>query len=173
MTPKAAVVPRYTPAVYRRRLHQLIIALYVASLVGMLGMIVGAFLNDRSIESNPGRALATVTDVGITRTSVDFQDNKGIYHSPQSGLLYPTGLGEGQQVWVLYSRANPDLVKVEGREWTLSLIPALSSMFVASLIAAGAWWTVGVSTRAAERRMQINENVNQDFPQASPESTVE
>lgn len=104
MTPKAAVVPRYTPAVYRRRLHQLIIALYVASLVGMLGMIVGAFLNDRSIESNPGRALATVTDVGITRTSVDFQDNKGIYHSPQSGLLYPTGLGEGQQVGAVLPR---------------------------------------------------------------------
>lgn len=168
--PKTAVAPRYTPVVYRRRLHQLIIALYAASIVAILGMMVGAFLNDRSIESNPGRALATVTDVGITRTYVDFQDSEGIYQSPQSGLLYPTGLGEGQQVWVLYSQSDPDLVKVEGREWTLSILPALSSMVVASLIAAAAWWMVGLSTRAAERRRQANESVNQNFPQASPES---
>ena len=29
--PHAAVVPRYTPAVYRRRLHQLTLALYLAA----------------------------------------------------------------------------------------------------------------------------------------------
>ena len=156
--PKAAVAPRYTPVVYRRRLHQLIIALYAASIVAMLGMMVGAFLNDRSIESNPGRALATVTDVGITRTYVDFQDSEGIYQSPQSGLLYPTGLGEGQQVWVLYAKNNPDLVKVEGREWTLSIIPALSSAAVATLIAGALWWASG----------KINRNLARALPAEHP-----
>ncbi|MDO5032386.1 MAG: DUF3592 domain-containing protein [Corynebacterium sp.] len=127
---------------FRRRLHQLILVLYAAALVGMVGMVIGAYLNDREINSNPGRALATVSSVDWMRTSVDYQDSEGIYHSPPTGLLYPTGLGEGQQVWVAYSRSNPDLVKVEGREWTLSLIPALSSVAVATAVAGALWWLV-------------------------------
>ena len=58
------------------------------------------------------------------------------------GLLYPTGLGEGQQVWVTYAKDNPQLVKVEGRDWRLALLPAGSVAVVASLIAAGAWLVV-------------------------------
>ena len=97
--PHAAVVPRYTPAVYRRRLHQLTLALYLAALVGVVAMIIGPALNDHTIATHPARALATVKDVGMLRTTVDFQDSEGIYHTPQHGLLYPSGLGEGQQVW--------------------------------------------------------------------------
>lgn len=74
----------------RRRVRQLILVLYAAALVGMAGMVIGPFLNDRTIGANPGRALATVTDVGTLRTFVDFQDSKGIYHTPPTGLLYPT-----------------------------------------------------------------------------------
>ena len=43
--PHAAVVPRYTAAVYRRRLHQLTLALYLAALVGVVGMVIGPALN--------------------------------------------------------------------------------------------------------------------------------
>ncbi|WP_331253339.1 DUF3592 domain-containing protein [Corynebacterium minutissimum] len=131
----------------RRRVRQIILVLYAAALVGMAGMVIGPFLNDRAINANPGRALATVTDVGRLRTFVDFQDGEGIYHSPPTGLLYPTGLGEGQQVWVLYAKNNPDLVKVEGREWTISIIPGLSSALVATLIAAALWWGSGKINR--------------------------
>lgn len=122
-------------------------ALWIASLLGAIAMMLGPWLNDRAIESDPGRGLATVTDAGWMRTTVDFQDEEGIYHSPPTGLIYPTGLAAGQQVWVTYKKSDPDLVKVEGREWTLSVIPALSTAVVSSAIAAGLWWLTSRWTR--------------------------
>lgn len=127
----------------RRRARQLVIALYVAGILGCVAMVIGPYLNDRTIEADPGRALAQVTNVGSYRTTVDFQDEKGIFHSPATGLLYPTGLGEGQRVWVNYAKSDPDLVKVEGREWTLSVIPALSVGSVVTVIAGLLWFAVG------------------------------
>ncbi|BAU94870.1 hypothetical protein N24_0608 [Corynebacterium suranareeae] len=134
----------------RRRLQQLLIVLYVASMLGACSMVIGPFLNDRTIESNSGRALAQVTNVGSFRTTVDFQDENGIYHSPATGLLYPTGLGQGQRVWVNYAKSDPDLVKVEGREWTLSIIPALSVGAVATGVWAVLWLGVGRIGRRSE-----------------------
>lgn len=117
-------------------------------------MVIGPFLNDRTIEGNSGRALAQVTDVGSYRTTVDFQDENGIYHSPATGLLYPTGLGEGQRVWVNYAKSDPDLVKVEGRKWTLSIIPALSVAAVATAIWSVLWLGMG---RIGRRSDDANE----------------
>lgn len=134
---------------WRRRLRQLVMMFYVATIFGCLAMIGGAVLNDRDIGDDPGRALATVRDTGLLRTTVEFRDEQGIYHSPPDGLLYPTGLGEQQRVWVNYDTANPDLVKVEGREWTLSIIPALSLALVGTLIAGLLWVTVSFFTRQA------------------------
>lgn len=136
----------------RRRLRQLILALYVAATIGALGMVVGPLLNDSTIHSDPGRGMATVTGTSLFRTTVDYQDEAGRYHSPQQGLLYPSGLGEGQQVWVTYAKSNPDLVKVEGRKWTLSIIPALSVWVVATLLAGLSWWAVGASQRNKDKR---------------------
>ena len=45
---------------------------------------------------------------------------------------------------------NPDLVKVEGREWTLAVIPALSVAIVSTLAAVGLWRLITVTTRRAE-----------------------
>ncbi len=149
---RSGVVPNYTPAVMRRRLHQLIMALFAVTFIGALAMVGGPFLNDREIDKNPGRALATVTDVGLMRTTIDYQDEENLYHSPQTGLLYPTGLGDGQQVWVTYSKDNPDLVKVEGRTWTLAILPALSVLFVAAILAIALWWLVDKGADQAERR---------------------
>lgn len=123
-----------------RRLRQLILLLYAAAIVGSAGMVIGPAMNDATIASDPGRGMATVTGVSPTRTAVDYQDEEGRYHSPPQGLLYPTGLGEGQRVWVTYAKSNPELVKVEGRGWTLAVIPALSVAGVATLLAAAAWW---------------------------------
>ena len=111
---------------WRRRLHQLVAALCIAGLLGSVAMIGGAAANDHRIESDPGRALATVTGTSLLRTTVEFRDDEGLYRAPSTGVLYPTGLAEGQQVWVQYSRADPDLVKVAGRGWTLAIIPGLS-----------------------------------------------
>lgn len=121
-----------------RRLHQLVLLLWIACLLGSVSMVAGAWLNDRTIAADPGRALARVTAVG-TPTTVDYQDEEGIFHSPQAGLLYPTGLGVGQRVWVTYAKSNPDLVKVEHRTWHLAVVPALSIAAVGSFIAIVLW----------------------------------
>jgi len=130
-----------------RRGRQLVLLLWAAVMLGAVALVAGPFLNDRAIDEDPGRALATVTGVSRVRTTVDFRDEQGIYHAPSTGLLYPTGLGEGQRVWVTYAKGDPDLVKVEGREWTLSIIPALSVALVATVVAAVLWWAIGRVTR--------------------------
>ncbi|SDS53316.1 DUF3592 domain-containing protein [Corynebacterium timonense] len=131
----------------RRRLLQLVLALYACALLGSVAMVIGPAINDVLIARDPGRGLATVTGVNWLRTSAEYQDEEGRYHSPRYGLLYPTGLGEGQRVWVTYSTSRPDLVKVEGRAWTLSIVPALSVAAVSTLIAGAAWWAVGARRR--------------------------
>lgn len=130
---------------FHRRLTQLVLALYVCLVVGCAAMIVGPVLNDREIADNRGRALARVTSVSAFRTTIDYQDEAGLYHAPRSGVLYPGGLGEGQRVWVEYSQQNPELVRVEGRTWKLALIPAASVFFVSSavfalLLVLLGWW---------------------------------
>lgn len=129
--------------VLKRRSYQVVLVLYVVALVGAVGMVVGPFLNDRAIDAEPARAMATVRGESWMHTYVGFQDGSGIYHSPPTGLLYPTGLGVGQKVWVEYRASDPDLVRVEGRRWTLSIVPALSVVVVATVVAALLWWLVG------------------------------
>ena len=46
---------------------------------------------------------------------------------------------------------DPDLVKVEGRKWTLAIIPAASVGVVATLIAAALWKLISFFTRRAEK----------------------
>nr|WP_164546403.1 DUF3592 domain-containing protein [Corynebacterium hylobatis] len=138
-----------------RRGRQLVLMLYAVAMLGSAAMVIGPFMNDTAINSDPGRALATVTGADWLRTAVEYRDEAGIYHSPPTGLLYPTGLGEGQRVWVTYAKADPDLVKVEGREWTLSVIPALSVALLSTVTAALLWWTVGKITGRSGRSPRI------------------
>ena len=128
---------------WRRRAHQAVLALYAFATLGSVAMVAGPALNDARIQANPGRGTAIVTEAGRMRTFVEYQTEDGQLVSPPRGLLYPTGLGEGQQVWVTYDKTDPDLVKVEGRGWALALTPALSPWAVATLVAAGAWFAVG------------------------------
>lgn len=137
---------------WRRRVLQLILALYACAMLGTVAMVAGPALNDARIMSAPGRGMATVTQVEPLRTSVEYQDEQGRYHSPRYGLLYPSGLGEGQRVWVTYSTADPELVKVEGRRWTLAILPALSVAVVATLVAAGLYVGVDAWFRRREAR---------------------
>lgn len=124
----------------RRRIQQLLLLVFVSLQLGCVGMVVGPWLDDLEIDRHPGRALATVTAVSDTRTTVEYQDETGALHSPEGGLLYPSGLGAGQRVWVSYSTNNPDLVKVEGRRWTLAIIPALSTSLVVGVGFGVLWW---------------------------------
>lgn len=131
----------------RRRLHQVVLVVYGCLLLAALSMVAGPAYNDYQIAQHPARALARVTAVGAKRTTVEFQDPDGRFHSPEAGVFYPTGLGEGQSVWVTYSTQDPDLVKVENRSWTLAIIPALSVAGVSTVVVIVLWWLVSVSTR--------------------------
>ena len=50
-------------------------------------------------------------------------------------------------MWVTYAKSDPDLVAVEGRRWTLSIIPALSIAAAATAVAAVAALVAGRLTR--------------------------
>lgn len=143
----APVDPQRYRRQWRRRLHQLVAALCTAGLLGSFAMIGGTAANDHRIESDPGRALATVTGTSLLRTTVEFRDDAGLYQAPSTGVLYPTGLAEGQQVWVQYSRENPDIVKVAGRGWTLSIIPALSIAVLVVVVTLVLWRLISFATR--------------------------
>lgn len=137
------------------RTRQGVIGAYVLALLGCAAMLLGPWINDRAIEQDPGRALATVTGVTAWRTTVEYQDEQGMYHLPATGLLYPSGLGEGQNVWVTYARTDPDLVKVEGRGWSLAVIPAASVGIAATAVAALLWWVAGVALRSPKVRDSV------------------
>ena len=144
-----------------RRLRQLILFLLICLFVVAGGLVYGSWADDRAIESDTGRAVAAVRHVGVLRTAVDFIDETGEFRSPPTGLLYPVGLEEGQRVRVEYDRAEPERVRVEGRRWTLSIIPALSIFVVGLLIAAPLWW---LSIRATRRSLEDPATVTRSTP---------
>ncbi|WP_053411424.1 DUF3592 domain-containing protein [Corynebacterium lactis] len=153
---------RMSLAGWPRRLRQLILFLLICLMVSCAGMIVGSFLNDRAINANMGEAIANVRSVELLRTTVDFVDDNGDFQSPPTGLLYPVGLEEGQRVRVEYDRLDPNVVRVAGRAWTLSIIPAGSIAVVGLLVAAPLWW---LSVRATLRSRRTSEKVNGGSPE--------
>ena len=144
-----------------RRLRQLILFLLICLFVVAGGLVYGSWADDRAIEADTGRAVAAVRHVGALRTAVDFIDETGEFRSPPTGLLFPVGLEEGQRVRVEYDRAEPERVRVEGRRWTLSVVPALSIIVVGLIIAAPLWW---LSIRATRRSLDDPATVTPSTP---------
>lgn len=140
-----------------RLLRQVLLFVIICLLLSCLAMVVGCFINDRNIESNMGQSVANVRSVELLRTTVDFVDENGDFQSPPTGLLYPIGLEEGQRVRVEYDRTDPNVVRVAGRTWTLSLLPATSIAVVAFLVVAPLWWS---SLRATRRLQRDPQKVN-------------
>ena len=139
-----------------RRLRQLILFLMICLAVACAGMVTGSWANDRAIDADTGRAVAAVRHVDTLRVAVDFIDETGEYRNPPAGLLYPVGLEEGERVRVEYDRADPERVRVEGRRWTLSIIPATSVFAVGLLIAVPLWWfSVRVTRRSPDASGRI------------------
>ena len=89
-------------------------------------ILLACFVNDQRIDQDMGSATATVTEVTDRRAAVEFDAGGGRHVRPVTGVFYPTGLIEGQRVQVEFRRANPDLVRVSGRSWTVAIVPALS-----------------------------------------------
>ncbi|MDN6242110.1 DUF3592 domain-containing protein [Corynebacterium variabile] len=137
-------LPRPPRATVRRRLVQVLLAVYLLACVVCGSLVVTAAISDWRISHDRGSATAEVLSTG-SKTLVRFPDDQGRYHSPGTGLKYPGGLEVGDRVKVEYQRDDPDNVKVAGRAWTLAFLPAISSWAVCSVIAAllaGAvrWW---------------------------------
>ncbi len=94
-------------------------------------ILVACLVDDLRIDADMGSATATVTEVTDRRAAVEFDAGRGLPVRPKTGVFYPVGLVEGQRVQVEFRRANPDLVRVSGRSWTVALVPALSIPAVA------------------------------------------
>ncbi|MDA3649761.1 DUF3592 domain-containing protein [Saccharopolyspora indica] len=105
-----------------------------------LSIIIACFINDRTIEESRGEAVAEVVDTSLFRTAVRFNTDEGRVYIPANGVLYPTDLQTGQLVRVEFDSRNPDLVRVAGRNATLSFLPVGSMLAVLWAILLPLYW---------------------------------
>jgi hypothetical protein len=124
-----------------RRSPEIVVSVgLVLSVLGAL-ILIGAARNDAKIAANPGTSVAEVLDGSTSqRTYVRFTASDGAVLTPEKGVFYPRGLEAGQLVRVQYDRTEPELVRVEGRNWTVALVPVVIGIAVIWLLCApGAW----------------------------------
>lgn len=100
-------------------------------------LVAGAWRNDFAIESSMGVAQAEVLDAGPRRSTIEFVTPERVTYRPELGVLYPSELATGMRIYVEYDRTDPDLVRVQHRNASLSIIPA-GSLIVVGWIIAGA-----------------------------------
>lgn len=108
----------------RIRVGVLIAAVSVSVLVVLL--VLAAWRNDYLIESDKGETTGEVLSAGRLRSAVMYVTPDGVTHNPKVGVLYPTHLTVGERINVEYNRADPDLVRVAGRDVRVAIPPALS-----------------------------------------------
>lgn len=95
-------------------------------------LVAGAWRNDRQIERHLGVAEAEVLSAGPRRSTIEFVTPNRVTYRPELGVLYPSELAAGMRIYVEYDKNNPNLVRVQNRNVTLTIIPAGS-------IAVGGW----------------------------------
>lgn len=144
-TPPAAgtldeLVAEVRPAVriVRRRLPEIVIG--IAVLLTVLGglALVGAAMDDATINRNRGLATAEVLDGSSwSRTLVRFTEANGQTVVPPNGVAYPRGLVAGQMVPVEFDVTDPELVRVAGRSWLDGLVPMAAGLAVVWLVLGG------------------------------------
>ncbi|WP_074354914.1 DUF3592 domain-containing protein [Mycobacteroides abscessus] len=93
-------------------------------------LVAGAWRNDKAIERDMGVALAEVLSAGPRRSTIEFVTPERVTYRPELGVLYPFELSPGMRIYVEYDKSNPDLVRVQGRNASLSIIPAGSIIVV-------------------------------------------
>jgi len=121
-------------------------------------LVAGAWRNDRQIERNMGVAQAEVLSAGPRRSTIEFVTPDRVTYRPELGVLYPSELAEGMRIYVEYDRNDPDLVRVQHRNASLSIIPATSVAVVAWLV--GALLLTGLV--ALERRGNAQDDISLD-----------
>ena len=130
----------------RRRLVRRIAARSLLAFGGVLSflavvLVVAAWTEDISIDSDIGYAPAEVVSVSYSRTLVRFYTPDGAEHIPQTGVLYPSGLKVGDKVEIEYRQDNPELVRVAGRGALVTLLPVgLTLVGVWAVVIPGVWW---------------------------------
>lgn len=112
------------------------IAVSVLSVV----LLVAAWRNDNAIEADKGTAYAEVLSAGHLRSTIRFVTPDGATYNPPLGVFYPTRLVEGQSIEVEYDRADPDAVRVSGRDAGIAIVPVGSVILGTWLVAGGALW---------------------------------
>ncbi|MGZ4519845.1 MAG: DUF3592 domain-containing protein [Mycobacteriaceae bacterium] len=140
------------------RLRRIVVAIAISISVIAVLLIAGAVRDDLTIGGDEGRATADVLTVTPMFAAVSFVTPDGVTHSPQLGVLYPTGLAAGQRIDVEYARSKPELVRVAGRDARLALIPAGSLVVVTWLVAGGLLVLLRRSERRREPRLTKSGN---------------
>ncbi|MPZ83922.1 MAG: hypothetical protein GEV28_27430 [Actinophytocola sp.] len=131
----------------RRRLIRRIAArslLALGAIVTFLGvaLVVAAWTEDIAIDRDIGFANAEVVADSFTRTLVRFYTPDGAEHIPQTGVLYPAGLKQGDVVEVEYQLDNPELVRVAGRGAVITLLPVGSTVLAVWAVLVPSVWTL-------------------------------
>ncbi|MEV6135152.1 DUF3592 domain-containing protein [Nocardia sp. NPDC051990] len=122
----------------RARIGVLTAAVFLNALVVLL--VLAAWRNDYVISSDKGVTSAEVLSAGRMRSAVIYVTPDGKTHNPKVGVLYPTNLTAGERINVEYSRKDPDLVRVAGRDVRVAIQPALSVILVVWAVALPTMW---------------------------------
>ncbi len=125
----------------------------IATAVSVLAvlLVLAAWRDDLLITSDKGVTSAEVLSAGRLRSAVTYVTPDGVTHNPKVGVLYPTKLTAGERINVEYSRSDPELVRVAGRDARVAIIPALSVIVVVWAVALPVLWLV----RRVERRRTL------------------
>ncbi|MDI9950742.1 DUF3592 domain-containing protein [Rhodococcus sp. IEGM 1305] len=119
-------------------------------------LVLAAWRNDHTIQSDRGVATAEVLSAGSLRSAISFVTPDGVTHNPELGVLYPTKLTVGQRIDVEYARSDPDLVRVSGRDASVAVVPAGSLIVVTWLIAGPVIWYLRRRESSAEARPAVS-----------------
>ncbi|MGF6888972.1 cytochrome c-type biogenesis protein CcmE [Nocardia sp. GAS34] len=122
----------------RTRIGVLVTATALSVLAVLL--VLAAWRDDMTINSDMGATSAEVLSAGRLRSAVTFVTPDGVTHNPRLGILYPTRLTVGEHINVEYQRADPDLVRVAGRDARVAIVPALSVIVVVWAVALPILW---------------------------------
>ncbi|WP_280254580.1 DUF3592 domain-containing protein [Nocardia wallacei] len=141
-------MPDEPPARHRRARIGVVAAATAVSVLAAL-LVLAAWRDDMLINSNKGVTSAEVLSAGRLRSAVTYVTPDGVTRNPKVGVLYPTKLTAGERINVEYSKQDPELVRVAGRDARVAIIPALSVIVVAWLLALPVLWLLRRSERRA------------------------
>ncbi|MGB0971251.1 MAG: DUF3592 domain-containing protein [Mycobacterium sp.] len=119
-----------------RRIRIGIVVLACLVTLQSLLLVLGSWRSDRQIERHLGVAQANVLDAGPRRSTIEFVTPDRVTYRPELGVLYPSELDTGMRIYVEYDTTDPDLVRVQGRNAALAIVPA-GSIAVIGWLAAG------------------------------------